>query len=144
MRFTDRWSRYPIEELAMELMRIHRFLQVHLLSYDREKGRGNHDDDPVFVMYHAEVPELMLEVVKFSFDPEFALGGQNPSFLCYLAIEILTDFVYKDMPSFTYLSDKLFRDLSPELTDLLVILRDESRWIESLAIIRSVPTAATG
>ncbi len=142
LRYTDRWSRLPYEELAIEILRINRFMQLQLIRKATVKDPVSSDDDPIFILYHSTAPEIMLDVVKFTSDPEFALGGQIPNFLNYLAIENLTSFLYKGMPTQPYLSEKLFRDLNPELKELLVVLSDDQKWFEAMAIVRMMGIAS--
>lgn len=143
LRFTDRWTRLPFEELAIELLRVNRFLQLQLVGRRTELNALKiDDDDPIFILYHGDAPESMLDVFKLIADPEFALGGECPTFLVYLAIENLTCFMYRKMPTLEYLPLKLFRDLQPELRELLLILKEKSMWFEGLAVIRMLGIAA--
>ena len=133
LKYTDRWTRYPTDELVIELPQINRFIQLHFLGYTK---RNNRTDAGPLILYHAEVPEMMLEVIKCSFDPEFSLTDQNRSTLPFLAIECLITFMYKESPMFTLLPEKLFRDLSMGVLDLVDIVRGKMTWVESFASVR--------
>ncbi len=124
------------------MLRINRFLQLQLICRQADKEAPSDGEDPIFILYHGNAPEVMLDIVKFTTDPEFAIGGQSPRVFIYLAIENLTCFLYKGMPTLMYLPEKMFRDLNPELKDLLMVLHDNDRWLEGMAAVRMLGAAS--
>ena len=138
-RFTDCWSRYTGDNMWQELFILNRYLHVHLLSYSRH---GDNSDDTPTAFYHAEVPEVMLEIVRLSFDPDYFVSSSKRHCLAYLAIEILACFLHKSSQTFCLLPEKLFGDPRIGMDSLVDVLLGKLSWVDTLAVVRFFGTAS--
>ena len=118
---------------------LNRFLQVHLLSYSR--NRDTRDDTPT-IFYHAEVPEVMLDIVRLAFNPGYFIGSSKRHCLAYLAIEILCSFVHKISQTFSLVPEKLFADPRMGVESLVDVLFGKLSWVNTLAVVRFFGTAS--
>ena len=116
-----------------ELTMINRYLQVHLLSYSRH---GETRDDTPTILYHSELPEVMMDIIRLSFNPGYFIGCPNRHCMAYLAIEILTSFVHKISQTFSHLPEKLFADPRMGVDSLVDVLLGKLSWVDSLAVVR--------
>ena len=135
LRFTDKWAGDAFEEMWLELVEINRFLQLYLLVFTTKANPTEQDEGPI-VFVHAEVPEIMLDVLKLSFDPEFFLDNPKRRCLPYLAIEVIAGFLHKTMPTFDLVSERLFRNLTMGVMDIADVLFGKLSWVETLAAVR--------
>ena len=62
---------------------------------------GDKSDETPMLFYHAEVPEIMLEIIQQSFGSDFFIRSAKMRCVPSLALAVLTSFmyVYSDSPS---------------------------------------------
>ena len=130
-KYTDRWYHAPSEEVCCELLKINRFLQLHLFIYNDHSE--NEDDTPI-VFFNAHVPEIMLDVIRQCLSPEFLFGNPSMRRLPYLSLQILAYFFHRKSQTFLLVPDRIFYDSTPNIDYLVEILRGRLTWFESISV----------
>lgn len=116
------------------MLRTRRYLELHVLLYAKN---GDSSDEIPIMLYHADVPEIMLEMIKQSFNSDFFIGSAKMRCVPSLALSVLTAFVYVYSNTFTVVPDKLFHD--SELTLEIVSLgafQDKLTWFDKLSVVQ--------
>lgn len=131
-KFTERWYRSPGEDVCDELLQVSRYLQLHLFLYSESPP---HEDDTPIIFFNANVPEVMLDIIRHSFSPDFLLGNPFLRRLPYLALQILGYFFHNQSQTFLFLPDRIFADSSRRIDDLVEILHGKLTWFEGLAVV---------
>jgi hypothetical protein len=134
LKYTDLVYRAPGEELWEDLLRTKRYMELHILLYDKQ---GDKSDDIPLLLYHAEVPEIMLEMIKQSFSPDFFIGSAKMRCVPSLAMSVLTAFMYVHSDTFSVVPDKLFRDSEMNLeVASLGAFHDKLTWFDKLGMVQ--------
>lgn len=134
LKYTDLVYRAPGEELWEDLLRTKRYLELHILLYAKQ---GDKSDDIPLQLYHAEVPEIMLEMIQQSFSSDFFIGSAKMRCVPSLALSVLTAFMYVYAETFSVVPDKLFRDseISLEIVSLGAF-HDKLTWFDKLSVVQ--------
>ena len=106
-KFTDCVYRSPGEELWEDLLRTKCYLDLHILLFVKN---GDKSDDCPITFFHAELPEIMLEMIEQSFNSDFFIGSAKMRCVPSLAISVMTSFMHMHSETFLLMSDKFFRD----------------------------------
>lgn len=117
-----------------------RYLQLHILLYDKHDDKS--DDGPL-IFYHAELPEIMLEMVQQAFNKDFFIGSAKMRCIPSLALSVLTNFFYAYSDTFLLVPEKLFRD-SAKVVEVVTmgLMRDKLSWFDKLMLVQMFGAAS--
>jgi len=116
------------------LLRTRRFLELHVLLFSKN---GNHTDETSLILYHAEVPEIMLEMIQQSFSSDFFIGSAKMRCVPSLAFGVLSTFMYAYAEIFPIVPDKLFRDSEVSLEVVSQgAFHDKLTWFDKLCMVQ--------
>ena len=121
------------EDVWDEVIQINRFLHILLLVNSKKKDPED-QDDAHFFLYHADAPEILLEMLFRTMRDL----GKHLRYQClpFLAIETLTTFIHPKSLTSMHVTEKIFND-SKERVELLVkILHNELTWFDKLAVTK--------
>lgn len=105
LRFTDQVYKTPGEELWEDLVRTKCYLNLHIILF----AKHDKSQEAPMVFYHAELPEIMLEMIEQSFTSDFYMGSAKMRCLPSLAMQVMTTFFYMHGDPFLVMSEKLLR-----------------------------------
>ena len=122
---------------------VNKYLQSHVLYFDRSTNRTS-DTPAIMYMYHADVPQILLELLHQAyFDPDYFNGPVEGHLVPYYAIEMLTCFLHPSSATFLLLPDKLFTDSLSRLDSLADIACGKAlNWFNRFAISHFFGTAS--
>lgn len=134
LKYTDQVYRAPGEELWEDLLKTKRYLELHVLLYAKYDDKS--DDTPV-IFYHAELPDIMLEMIRQSFSSDFYIGSAKMRCIPSLALSVMTTFFFAHCESFLQAPERLFRDSEVSL-DLVTqgVLQDKLTWFDKLSLVQ--------
>lgn len=134
LKYTDLVYRAPGEELWEDLLRTKRYLELHILLYAKHEDLS---DGTPLILYHAEVPEIMLEMIQQSFSSDFFIGSAKMRCVPSLALSVLTSFFFAYSQTFLFVPEKLFRDSAETMhTVSLRTFRDKLTWFDKLSLVQ--------
>ncbi len=140
LKYADSVYRAPGEELWEDLHRTKRYLDLHVLLFDKS---GDKSDDGLLVFHHAGFPGIMLEMIKQSFSPDFFIGSAKMRCVPSLAINVLTVILHFHTDTMLLSSDRLFRDAEHNMERVtLGAFRDKLTWYDKLAMIQFYGSAS--
>lgn len=112
---------HPVEPMYSCLVSVNKFLQNHTLLASKAKGKIP-DNSLIYYLHHAEVPQIMLEVLhQACYDSDYFQESKSHC-IPYLAIQLLTCFIHPSSATFIFQPDKLFSDSLSRLESLADIV----------------------
>lgn len=94
------------------------------------------EDESHILLYHADVPEILLEMIRKTLEI-----ARRPKFQCFeclpfLAMEVLTTFLHPKSLTSMHVPEKLFNDSREGIGLMVNILRGQLTWFDTLAVTR--------
>ena len=134
LKYTDLVYKAPGEELWEDLLKTKRYLEMHILLYAKN---DDHTDEFPLILYHAEVPEIMLEMIQQSFSSDFFIGSAKVRCVPSLAISVLSYFLYAYSDTFMLMSDRVFRDSEFNVERVSMgVFNDKLTWFDKLSLVQ--------
>ena len=103
--------------------------------HDMFAAKGKEDDTPL-VFYYAQVPSILLKLIRMGFDHSFMHQNYKMESLVNYGLEILTTFFHKTSPCFMLYPEKFFRGPPGPIDDMVRILNYRFSFVNTLSAVR--------
>ena len=124
-----------------ELFAVRRYLSMYTLC---NMLRGEDINTVPVTLINAELPELLLDIVKRSNDGEFDKSEKFRYYpLACMALEIFCCLVHRQCAVQPIICERLFRDIPGGPQQLVKVFNRSRSWLESLAVVRFFGAAST-
>ena len=107
---------------------------MHVLLYGKNDDKS--DEFPT-LLYQAEVPEIMLEMIHQSFSSDFFIGSAKVRCVPSLAFQVMSYFMFVYSETFLEAPERLFRDSESTMVRVSMgVFNDKLVWFDKLSMVQ--------